>query len=442
MPARLAARVFRTFEEFTRLETAGGIVLLVAAAVALAWANSPWVESYDALWNTPVMVGVDGFGIAKSLHHWVNDGLMAVFFFVVGLEIKREVLVGELAAPRRAALPVIAALGGMLVPAAIYLALNLGGPGGRGWAIPTATDIAFAIGVLALVGDRVPLSLKVFLTALAIADDLGAVLVIALFYTADLSLHALGAAGAIYLVMIATNFLGIRRIGWYGLLGVALWVAFLKSGVHATVAGVLAAMAIPASARIDKAQFRLQSRALLDEFEMLDREGDDRSINGEQQDRIYGLAAVLQHVETPLQRLEHALLPWVTFGIMPLFALANGGLVLTGGVGQLFQSPVTLGVALGLILGKPLGILGFAWLAITIGVAERPAGASWRQLAGVGVLAGIGFTMSLFIAGLAFGETLLHEAKTGILLASLVAGVGGAVLIVTAGRAQQGAERP
>jgi Na+:H+ antiporter, NhaA family len=442
MPARLAARVFRTFEEFTRLETAGGIVLLIAAAVALAWANSPWVEHYDALWNTPVVVGVDGFGIAKSLHHWVNDGLMAVFFFVVGLEIKREVLVGELAAPRRAALPVIAALGGMLVPAAIYLALNLGGPGGRGWAIPTATDIAFAIGVLALVGDRVPLSLKVFLTALAIADDLGAVLVIALFYTADLSLQALGAAGVIYLVMIATNFLGIRRIGWYGLLGVALWVAFLKSGVHATVAGVLAAMAIPASARIDKARFRLQSRALLDEFEMLDRAGDERSINGEQQDRIYGLAAVLQHVETPLQRLEHALLPWVTFGIMPLFALANGGLVLTGGVGQLFQSPVTLGVVLGLILGKPLGILGFAWLAITIGVAERPAGASWRQLAGVGVLAGIGFTMSLFIAGLAFGETLLHEAKTGILLASLVAGVGGAVLIVTAAAPAQAAERP
>jgi NhaA family Na+:H+ antiporter len=426
-------RVVRVFQEFFRMEAAGGVLLLLAAAVALAWANSPWSESYHHLWTTTVTIGYGDAGISKPLETWVNDGLMAVFFFVVGLEIKRQVLVGELASPRRAALPVVAAIGGMLVPAAIYLAFNLGTPGGRGWAIPTATDIAFAIGVLALVGSRVPLSLKVFLTALAIADDLGAVLVIALFYTADISLHALGAAAAVYMLMIAANVLGVRRIGWYGVLGVGLWLAFLESGIHATVAGVLAAMAIPSTARIDKGQFRLRSRALLDEFEMLDGEGDRSRISGEQQERIYGLADVLMHVETPLQRLEHALLPWVTYGIMPVFALANAGLDLTGGVGDLLRQPVTLGIVVGLVIGKPVGILAFSWLAITVGVAERPAGATSRQLAGVGALAGIGFTMSLFSATLAFGEPLLQYAKTGILAASLVAGVAGAILVRTAG---------
>jgi NhaA family Na+:H+ antiporter len=440
MTNKFPNRVMRAFQEFFRMEAAGGIVLLAAAAAALVWANSPWSESYHHLWTATVTVGFGDVAMAKPLEMWVNDGLMAIFFFVVGLEIKRQVLVGELASPRRAALPVVAAIGGMLVPAAIYLAFNLGGPGGRGWAIPTATDIAFAIGVLALVGDRVPLSLKVFLTALAIADDLGAVLVIALFYTADISLHALGVGAAVYALMIAANVLGVRRIGWYGVLGVGLWLAFLESGIHATVAGVLAAMAIPSTARIDKRQFRLRSRALLDEFEILDREVDSHHISGEQQERIYGLGAVLQHVETPLQRLEHALLPWVTYGIMPIFALANAGLVLTGNVGEQLRHPVTLGIVLGLVLGKPVGILAFSWLATAVGVAERPAGASWRQLAGVGMLAGIGFTMSLFIATLAFGQPLLQHAKTGILAASLVAGVAGAIMVRAAGGTGQSEE--
>jgi len=440
MTDKFPNRVMRAFQEFFRMEAAGGIVLLAAAAAALVWANSPWSESYHHLWTATVTVGFGDVAMAKPLEMWVNDGLMAIFFFVVGLEIKRQVLVGELASPRRAALPVVAAIGGMLVPAAIYLAFNLGGPGGRGWAIPTATDIAFAIGVLALVGDRVPLSLKVFLTALAIADDLGAVLMIALFYTADISLPALGVGAAVYALMIAANVLGVRRIGWYGVLGVGLWLAFLESGIHATVAGVLAAMAIPSTARIDKRQFRLRSRELLDEFEILDRVVDSHQISGEQQERIYGLGAVLQHVETPLQRLEHALLPWVTYGIMPIFALANAGLVLTGNVGEQLRHPVTLGIALGLVIGKPVGILAFSWLATAVGVAERPAGASWRQLTGVGMLAGIGFTMSLFIATLAFGQPLLQHAKTGILAASLVAGVAGAIMVRAAGGTGQTAE--
>jgi NhaA family Na+:H+ antiporter len=441
MADRFPNRVVRAFQDFFQTEAAGGILLLAAAAAALVWANSPWSESYHHLWTTTVTVGFGGAALAKPLEMWVNDGLMAIFFFVVGLEIKRQVLVGELASPRRAALPVVAAVGGMVVPAAIYLAFNLGTPGGRGWAIPMATDIAFAIGVLALVGNRVPLSLKVFLTALAIADDLGAVLVIALFYTAELSLQALGAGAVIYTLMIAANLLGVRRIGWYVVLGVGLWLAFLESGIHATVAGVLAAMAIPSTARIDKGQFRLRSRALLDEFEILDERQDEPWISGEQQERIFGLNALLQHVETPLQRLEHALLPWVTYGIMPVFALANAGLVLTDGTAALLRQPVTLGVMLGLVIGKPVGILAFAWLATTVGVAERPAGATWRQLAGVGVLAGIGFTMSLFIATLAFGQPLLEHAKTGILAASLVAGVAGALLVRLAPGVAEGSER-
>jgi NhaA family Na+:H+ antiporter len=427
----------RAFREFTRLEAAGGIVLLVAAAAGLAWANSPWASLYEGLWSTPVVVGVGVFGIAKPLLLWVNDGLMAVFFFVVGLEIKREVLIGELAGRRRAALPVAAAIGGMVVPAAIYLGLNLGGPGSHGWGIPMATDIAFALGVLALLGSRVPTSLKVFLTALAIVDDLGAVLVIALVYTAELNLAALQAGLGIFVVMVLLSVARVRHVGLYMVLGVALWVAFLKSGIHATLAGVLAALTIPSTARINTGAFRGRSRELLDAFEVLDVEPGVHRLSSREHEVVLGLASVIEEIEAPLQRLEHALHPWVAFVIMPVFALANAGVVLGAGVLESVTHPVTLGIVLGLIVGKPIGVVAFAWLASAIGIAELPAGATWRQLVGVGIVAGIGFTMSLFIASLAFGDTpLLDNAKVGVLGASLVAGTLGAVMLVTARRSK------
>jgi NhaA family Na+:H+ antiporter len=443
MTDRSAIRILRTFQEFTRLEAAGGIVLLLAAAAALVWANSPWAQSYDALWNTPVMIGFGGFGLAKPLVLWVNDGLMAVFFFVVGLEIKREVLIGELAASRRAALPAAAAVGGMVVPAAIYLGLNLDGPGSHGWGVPMATDIAFAIGVLALLGKRVPFGLKVFLTALAIVDDLGAVLVIALFYTATLDATALGIGLGIFGAMALLSVLQVRRVGLYGLLGVALWVALLKSGVHATVAGVLAALTIPSTARIDTGHFRGRVRALLDRFELLEIDPGAHRLLPEQQEVVHGLAALVEHVESPLHRLEHALHPWVTFAIMPIFALANAGVGVDGSLAEAARHPVTLGIVLGLVVGKLVGVVGFAWLATAIGVAELPDGATWRQVAGVGALAGIGFTMSLFIASLAFGDSpLLDNAKVGILGASVVAGLLGSAVLLTAGRPSSEVDEP
>jgi NhaA family Na+:H+ antiporter len=425
--SRMIVRTFqRTFQEFFRLEAAGGILLLLCTAVALAWANSPWSESYETLWHTTVTVGIGDYLVAKDLTHWVNDGLMAVFFFVVGLEIKREVRVGELASPKQAALPAVAALGGMAVPASIFLAFNLGGPGAHGWGIPMATDIAFALGVLALLGDRVPLSLKVFLTALAIVDDLGAVLVIAIFYSSGISLTMLGAAGVILLVMIGVNTARVRHPAIYGFLGVLLWVAFLESGIHPTVAGVLAALTIPCSARIDTGVFRTRSREILDRLETVDSDPSVHALTGEQQEAVYGLASLVEQVETPLQRLEHSLHPWVTFFVMPVFALANAGVELGAGVATALAHPVTIGVMLGLVVGKIVGVTGFAWLAVSSGIAAMPSTVSWRQLLGAGALAGIGFTMSLFIASLAYGDALfLDYAKIGLLIASAVAGAVG-----------------
>jgi NhaA family Na+:H+ antiporter len=426
-----ARRAVRAFQDFVRLEAAGGIVLLAATALALVWANSRWSGTYHDLWHTLLTVGAGPVLVSKSLEAWVNDGLMAIFFFVVGLEIKRELLVGQLASVKRAALPVVAALGGMVAPAAIYLAFNLGGAGGHGWGIPMATDIAFAIGVLALLGDRVPLGLKVFLTALAIVDDLGAVLVIALFYTSELSLQALGVAAGLLALMVGLNLAGVRRVPPYILLGVLLWAALLTSGVHATVAGVLAALTIPARARINTGSFRARSRQLLDEFEAADADPGTHMLTTDQHETVYGLSELIQQVQPPLARLEDALHPWVTFGIMPLFALANAGVVLDAGLVDALRHPVTLGVIGGLVLGKPIGIVAFSWVAVAMGVAERPQGATGRQLLGVGVLGGIGFTMSLFIGSLAFGESpLLDNAKVGILVASLVAGVGGAIILL------------
>jgi Na+:H+ antiporter, NhaA family len=434
MQEALTKIVVRPFQRFFRLEAAGGLLLLAAAVIALAWANSPLAPSYFGLWQTRGVAGLGSFVIAKPLLLWINDGLMAIFFFVVGLEIKREVLIGELAAPKKAALAVTAAIGGMVVPALIYAAVNRGGPGASGWGIPMATDIAFAIGVLALLGPRVPLALKVFLTAVAIVDDLGAVLVIALFYTADLALGYLATAAGIVVLLLALNRSGIRRTWPYAVLGAALWVCFLKSGVHATVAGVLLAFTIPARRVIDAPEYYERAQLLLAEF-ALDVQPGRTEPTTDQRDVLHSLERSTEGLFTPLTRLEHSLHPSVAFGIMPLFALANAGVALTGGAGSGFGDPVTLGVIFGLVLGKPIGVLGASWLAVRLGIAALPAGAGWLQLFGVALLCGIGFTMSLFIGGLAFAEpALLDSAKIGILAASVIAGIAGALVLLAVGR--------
>lgn len=421
----------RPFQEFASRQTSGGILLLACTLIALAWANSPWAPAYAALWHTPVSVSFNGFSLSHELHFWINDALMGVFFFVVGLEIKRQVLAGELASPRQAAFPIAAAIGGVLVPALLYMLLNAGGPGAAGWGVPMATDIAFAMGVMALLGDRVPAGLKVFLTALAIADDIAAVLVIALFHTSDISWSALGVAAVCVLTAAAANRLGLRHPLPYALLGFVVWLFILESGVHATIAGVLMAFAIPCRTAINQQAFLRHGRALLDHFETAARtEPFDILCDIEQQTAVEALEDACEKVQPPLHRLEFALHPWVTFVIMPLFALANAGVSLEGELGAVLGHPVTAGVLLGLVLGKPGGVTLAAWLAVRLGLASLPAGVSWRQIHGAGWLAGIGFTMSLFIASLAFtDEALLAAAKAGILIASACAGMVGSLIL-------------
>src|SRR5919199_3127468 len=381
--------IVRPFQEFADKASSSGILLIAAALVALVWANSPWGDIYTRLWGTKLSVSLGPFSIEEDLAHWINDGLMAVFFLVVGLEIKREILVGELSSPRRAALPIAAAIGGAMLPAAIYVAINFGTEGVSGWGIPMATDIAFALGVLALLGERVPVGLKVFLTALAIVDDIVAVLIIAFFYTSEVSWNAL-AIGAVFLVaLVAANLAGVGKPLPYALLGIGLWFCFLKSGVHATIAGVLMAMTVPASSFPDPGEFLRRSRSLLDHFEEAGQRGDSVLCNEERQGALHALNSANEDVEPPLQEMEHSLHPWVVYAIMPLFALANAGVVLGENFTEMLLNPVSLGIVAG-------------WLG------------------------GIGFTMSLFISDLAFANSaLLDVAKLGILGASLIAGIAG-----------------
>jgi NhaA family Na+:H+ antiporter len=358
---------------------------------------------------------------------------MAIFFFVVGLEIKREVLTGELASPRRAALPAIAALGGVLVPAGIYFAVNAGGPGETGWGIPMATDIAFALGVLALLGDRVPIGLKVFLTALAIVDDILAVLVIALVYTSSVDWGALGLAGVVLLALIVANRIGLRQPFVYGVLGIVLWAQVFESGVHATVAGILLALTIPAGTKVDPAAFVAKGRHILERFDDAGPDQENVLANSARLEALAELDEIVEKAGAPLHRLEHALHPWVAYAIVPVFALANAGVRISGEVGDIVTDRITLGVVLGLVLGKAIGIGLAAWLAVRFGMTDLPDGVTWPQIVGVGVLGGIGFTMSLFVADLAFGapdETShLAAAKLGILAASIIAGSGGWIVL-------------
>jgi NhaA family Na+:H+ antiporter len=405
-------------------------VLLLAAVAALLWANSPWGASYAALWHTSLSFSLGEWRLSKPLESWINEGFMALFFFVVGLEIKREVLGGELASVRRAALPIAAALGGMLVPAGIYLAFNAGQAGAAGWGIPVATDIAFALGVLTLLGKRVPLGLKVFLTALAIVDDIGAILVIALFYSVGVNWVGLVVATGWFLALVAANRLGVRQPLVYLLLGLGLWMAILLSGVHATIAGVLVALTIPAQARIQRQEFLDAGQHLLETFAEAPETRGGRFISEEQQAIVRTIEQACERVQAPLQRLERALHPWVAFGIIPLFALANAGVSLGTEVLRALTHPVGLGVLVGLVVGKQVGITVFAWLAVKSRLATLPTGVTWRQLYGVGWVAGIGFTVSLFIDNLAFTDPgLVALAKVGILVAAVLSGsIGWALL--------------
>lgn len=423
-------KILTPFEEFIHRQTTSGLLLMATAILALVLANSALSGMYLDVLHTSVGFSVAGWSLEKTLHHWVNDGLMALFFFVVGLELKREILVGELAVPRQAALPIVAALGGMLVPVLVYFAFNPAGDAALGWGIPMATDIAFAIGALVLLAHRVPKALITFLVALAIVDDLGAVLVIAFFYTDQIVWQALIAGAVILAVLILFNRVGIRRPLPYFILGGLLWFALLKSGVHATLAGVLTAFTIPAMPKYDPARFSAHVKGLMAHFDASHQPGKSIMTNDTLRAVVQTLENGVHKVETPLQRLEHGLHLPVAFLVIPVFAFFNAGIPLElAGLADTLRHPVTLGVLFGLLLGKFIGITGASWLALKLGIGQLPAGTRFSQIAGVALLAGIGFTMAIFIAELGFAEQAeyLLMAKTGILLASFVAGVGGFV---------------
>jgi len=416
----------RPLQEFLSTEAASGALLLAAALAALVWANWPGSHSYEEFWGAHVDLNLNLVRLDLSLQQWVNDGLMAVFFFVVGLEIKRELLKGELAEPRKAALPVTAALGGMIVPALVYLAFNAGREGEHGWGIPMATDIAFAVGVLALLGPRVPVALKVFLLALAIADDLGAIAVIAIFYSDHIEPGWLDAAVGLLIATGVLGQLGVRSLLVYVAAGLAAWLAVHESGVHATVAGVALGLLTPASAYFGKGAVEARIADLAADLRRGEAEGTPAG------DELGGAALrdleeLSRESQPVLDRIEHALHPWTSFAIVPVFALANAGVELGGGaVRDAASSPISAGVALGLIAGKPAGILLFSFAAVRAGIGSLPEGVRWPMLAGAAMIAGIGFTVSLFISDLAFdGAQQIADAKIGILAGSLVIGAAG-----------------
>ena len=445
----LFGRILTPFEAFLQRTTAGGVVLVTTTIIALGLATALGSDTLRQFWERPLAVSQSGsVHLALSLQSWVNDGLMAFFFLLVGLELKREILVGELSSIRDAALPIVAAAGGMIVPAVIYAAFNAGTPGAAGWGIPMATDIAFAVGILVLLAWRVPKNLIIFLTALAIADDLGAVLIIALFYTAKIHLPALAVALALLVALVLLNRGGIRRPLPYAVVGVLLWYAIHESGMHATLAGILLAAAIPARPTYAPVEFERRIRELQAAFR------DDRRDLSTSDDPLsnYRMASIAQAMEqsaiavqSPLQRIEHAMTPWVTFVVIPIFALANASVDLAavdwyGAVSH----PVTAGVVAGLVIGKSLGISLFAWAAVRLGVARLPSGVAWKHLVGASWLAGIGFTMSLFIGQLAFQDpALVDQARIGVLLGSAIsAGVGLAWLWFAADAASRGTDKP
>ncbi|NOX93487.1 MAG: Na+/H+ antiporter NhaA [Gammaproteobacteria bacterium] len=421
-------KILTPFEEFIHRQTTSGLLLMGMAILALVLANSGLSGLYQQWVHLPIGINVGGWVLEKTLQHWVNDGLMTLFFFVVGLELKREILVGELAIPRQAALPVIAAIGGMVVPALIYFSFNHGGDAARGWGIPMATDIAFAIGALVLLARRVPRALITFLVALAIVDDLGAVIIIALFYTEQLVWEALLIAAIILGVLLVFNRAGVRQPLPYFLLGVLLWFALLESGVHATLAGVLTAFMIPARPKYDPVRFSEHMKSLMVRFDASHQPGKSIMTNDDLRTVVHTLENSVHKVETPLQRLERGMHMPVAFLVIPVFAFINAGIPMElASLGDTLTHPVTMGVVFGLVLGKFIGIAGASWLALRLGIAQLPAQTCFSQIAGVALLAGIGFTMAIFIAELGFANQpeYLLMAKTGVLFASLLAGIGG-----------------
>lgn len=425
---RLVARtVAQPLQQFLHTEVAGGVVLAACAAVALAWANSPWSAAYASLWEAPVSIGFGSVHITEDLRHWVNDLAMALFFFVAGLEIKRELVHGQLRSARDAALPIACAVGGMLVPASIYLAFNAGDPStAAGWGVPMATDIAFSVGVLALVGRRAPASLKVFMLTLAIVDDIGAVIVIAVVYSDGVRLGWLAGAGVAAAAVVVLQRLQVRWLVPYVVIAVVMWLAVFESGVHATIAGIVLGLLTPARPFHHPATVRSIAA------EQLAAEGlADDLVEERDEAAFLEVAAVAQEGVSPLARLEHRLHPWAAFGVLPLFALANAGVSLTSGGGLDVTSGLTLGIGVGLVVGKPLGVLAAALLATRFLGARLPDRVGWVELAGAGMLAGIGFTVSLFVAGLAFDPPSSDRAKLAVLAASCVAGVLGAALLAS-----------
>jgi len=419
-----------SIRQFINEETRGGVILVICTIVALVWANSQWYDSYHFLWHE-LQVGLvwGNINLVGSVNHWINDGLMALFFFVVGLEIKREVMGGELSSMKKASLPIMAAVGGLIFPAIIYAVVNINHPEYlHGWGIPMATDIAFALGLLAMLGKRVPVSLKIFLTALAIADDLGAVIVIAFFYTDTINMMDLLYGFGFLGVMVLANYFGVRRTLFYGLVGfLGVWTAFLFSGVHATIAGVLIALTIPARTKVDEEDYVHQMAKLTGNY------SDELRTSGtlltqKQAHILSDIEKLNVNAHTPLQRLEHALHPVTTYFILPVFALSNAGVRVEGNVMEMILHPIALGIGAGLIIGKFVGISFFSWLAIKTKIATLPEGVSWGHIFGVALLAGVGFTMSMFISDLAFDvASHIQIAKVGIICASLIAAIGGTI---------------
>jgi NhaA family Na+:H+ antiporter len=424
----VADQIFRPFQRFFSKEAASSILLIAATIMALIWTNSAIGETYHSFWHTEVSFSFGHFHISKTLVHWINDGFMSLFFFTVGLEIKREILVGELATPKKALLPVIAALGGMIVPGLIYAILNVGSPTISGWGVPVATDIAFALGAVAVFGRRLPVGLRIFLAAFAIADDLGAVVIIAIFYTKEIVWSYLFISLFLILGLALANFLWIRWTIIYATLGLAVWFFVLGSGVHPTIAGVIVSLFVPARGRYDTDNFLQNVNKIMEKFECEEQScGYSILLNEEHMHAVQALELACHDVETPLQRLMHALHPWVAFLILPFFAMGNTGLTFHGMVfSEMVSNPVILGIVFGLVFGKPLGVILFSYLSVKTGIASLPQEVRWSHIFGGAMLGGIGFTMSLFLADLSFSDPqILNYSRIAILVGSVLSALVG-----------------
>ena len=423
-------RLLSPLNHLLQNQSTSAIITFFAVVIAMIWANSAWSYSYDALWHTPLALTIGSFTISQTLHILINDGLMAIFFFLVGLEIKREIFGGELSSPKKAVLPISAAVGGMLVPALIYIFFNQGTDASDGWGIPMATDIAFSLGILSLLGKRVPVSVKIFLTALAIVDDLGAVLIIAFFYTSDIYVNDLMWGFVFLMILLLGNYVGIRNQLFYSLISIGgLWLAFFFSGVHPTIAGVLAAFTIPGRVKINEKLFLSNIEVLTSMFRKANP-NDNKFVTNDQMEILETIQEVSMDASTPLQKVEHSLRGFVSFIVIPLFALSNTGISLEGEGLSVLLHPVSLGIGLGLLLGKFIGIVGLSKLMVYLRLAELPDRSNWNHIYGVAFLAAVGFTMSLFISDLAFtNDAIIQLSKISILVTSALAGLIGYLIL-------------